>query len=181
MKIIVAISGGIAAYKAPDIISGFKKYGYDVGGDYYISAIATDNALKFVTKSALKNTAHKVWEASTDSPVHIEASKDCDLFVIVPATANTIAKMAHGISDNIVVDTYLALKPNTIKVVCPAMNTRMWEHPTVMRNLSILEGDGCSIIDPVSGMLACGTVGIGKLPPTKDIVKKTIGIYNEKA
>jgi len=169
-KILVAVTGGISAYKALDVISGLKKSGF------YVSVMQTENSKHFVTRAALENIADKYWVEDWNSPVHIKATDDIDAFVLVPATANTIAKIAHGIGDNLVTDSILALPKNCIKIFCPAMNSRMLDNPVVIDNRSIMYEYGWKVIDSVVGKLACGTTGMGKLPPTRDIVSKIIEI-----
>ena len=174
MDIIVAISGGIAAYKSVDVISALKK------NDFTVAAMTTPNALNFVTVSTIRNTADKYWEMDWGKPVHIEATDElAKAFIVVPATANTLAKMANGIADNLVTDTYLAVPPQVLKIVCPAMNTRMLNHPSVIENLQVLKNDGVQVIEPVEGHLACGTVGKGKLMSTRDLVTHMIDLIDK--
>jgi len=179
MNILLAITGGISAYKAVDIVSGLKK------NDCFVSVMQTPNSLNFVTEATIRNTANKYygWKIDWGTPLHILASEpenNIDVFIVVPATANTIAKMANGIADNLVTDTYLAIPNNVLKIVCPAMNTRMLNHPTVKRNLDILRDDNVIIIQPMEGLLACGTVGKGKLMTTKSLVELIISVIKSK-
>jgi len=171
-RILVAVTGGISAYKAVDVISALKK----VVPDIYISVMATENALQFVTKNTLAVTAHKYLEEDWSKPVHIDATdpQTCNMFVVVPATANILAKFAYGLADDLVSSSYIALPKDTKKLIFPAMNTRMWLNEVVQRNVVTLKHDGCIIVDPASGMLACGTEGIGKLPSTKEIVGRIV-------
>jgi phosphopantothenoylcysteine synthetase/decarboxylase len=166
-NILVAVTGGISAYKAVDVISALKKQGHRV------SAMATDSALQFVSENVLKITADRYWKHSWDAPIHINATEPdmIDVFVIVPATANIMAKIRYGIADDLVSSTVLALPPNTLKMIFPAMNSRMWNNDVVQGNWNDLKLRGWEGLNPVSGMLACGTEGIGKLPSTKDIVE----------
>lgn len=171
-KILVGISGGIAAYKSIDIISILQKKGYDV------HVIMTDNAKHFCPSDVV-NVISK-GNLKTETPnqtTHIEEAKWCDVFLLVPATANSIAKIANGIADNFLLSTILAL-PDKIRILCPAMNTNMWENPITQRNLKTLKDFGWSIISPVSGMLACNDIGVGKLPKPIEIVDKLIDIVD---
>jgi len=168
MNILIGVTGGISAYKAVDVISALKKNGH------FVSCIATPNALNFVSGNVMKLTADQYWEEDWSRPVHIEASENIDIFCVVPATANTIAKFAHGIADNLLTDTYLALAFKTKKIIFPAMNTRMLHSPVVANNIGQLEDYGWKVVNPIVGMLACGTEGVGKLPPTRDIVKEIL-------
>jgi phosphopantothenoylcysteine decarboxylase/phosphopantothenate--cysteine ligase len=167
-NIILAISGGIAAYKTVELVSQLKKEGANV------HVILSSKAAKFVSSLALEvMSENKVYggEQTWGSDIeHIELAKKADLILIAPATANTLAKLASGISDEILFDTVLASKAPVI--VCPAMNTNMWEHPTVQANLEKLVNFGYSVIDPEVGVLACKTVGKGRLADLDSIVEK---------
>lgn len=171
VKTLVVITGGIAAYKSIDVISGLKKRGL------HVSTMATDEALNFVSESVLKITSDKYWEHSWDAPVHINATDDIRLFIVVPATVNIIAKIAHGIADDLVSSSIVALPDYCKKIVCPACNTRMWENPVVQRNIATIKEDGWIVMPPDSGMLACGTEGVGKLPSTKAIIDFAVKEY----
>jgi phosphopantothenoylcysteine decarboxylase len=189
LNIILGVTGGIAAYKVADLAGALVKE------DFTVKIIMTESAKKFITPLTLatlsKNPVYDdVAEWTADGPIkHIELAKWCDLFVVVPATANTIAKMAHGIADNLLTSTYLALPPNKGVLICPAMNTRMWEAEQTKDNLALLktnkdiDNDGkssnFSILQPEEGMLACGDVGMGKLPSVRTIVG-TIKSFLEK-
>ena len=169
-KILIAVTGGVSAYKAVDVMSAFKKRGF------IVSAMATENGLRFVSENILRITANKYWKHEWSSPVHIEATNDIDIFLVVPATANIIAKIAYGIADDLVSLTAIALPEKCIKIICPAMNSRMLNNPVVHRNLLTIQKDGWKGLYPVHGMLACGTEGEGKLPLTKDIVESVVNI-----
>lgn len=165
-KILVGVTGGISAYKAVDVISALKKNGH------HVSTIATPNALHFVRENVLEMISDKYWKEDWSSPIHIEASENVDIFCVVPATANTIAKFAHGIADNLLTDTYLALPNKTPKIIFPAMNSRMLGNDVFSENLrTIVNKYGWKVVPPVKGLLACGTEGIGKLPSTREIVE----------
>jgi phosphopantothenoylcysteine synthetase/decarboxylase len=178
-RILIAVTGGISAYKSVDVMSALKKSGY------HISAMATDSALKFVAENVLQITADKYWKHTWDAPIHIQATDPMGDpkymprylagFVIVPATANIIAKIVNGIADDLVSSTVLALPEQTVKMICPACNTRMWENPVVQKNVNILKEElGWKVLPPAYGLLACGTEGIGKLPSTREIVNFVI-------
>lgn len=167
-NIILAISGGIAAYKTVELVSQLKKEGANV------HVILSSKAAKFVSPLALEvMSENKVYGGSQEwgSDIeHIELAKKADLILVAPATANTLAKLANGISDEILFDTVLASKAPVI--VCPAMNTNMWEHPTVQANLEKLVDFGYRVIDPEFGVLACKTLGKGRLAELDSIVEK---------
>ena len=161
-KVILGISGGISAYKSVYIASGLKKKGYDV------HVIMTDNAAKFVTPLTFETMSGNrvvtdVFDPANESPTeHISLGQSADLVLIAPATANTIAKLANGIADNMLTTTMLACTCPVL--ISPAMNTAMFENPATQANLEILRSRGYEIIEPAEGMLACGVEGKGKMP-----------------
>ncbi len=166
-KIIIAVTGGIAAYKSLDIITCFKSKNYE------IRVISTDSAHNYVTTNALNviSGGNHVTESPGETK-HIDLAKWCDAFIMVPATANTIAKMSNGLADNLVLTTFLALPKDKLKFICPAMNTQMYENPITQDNIKRLyKVNNMHVIEPVIGMLACGDKGIGKLPNSKFIVE----------
>lgn len=166
--IILGISGGIAAYKSPDLVSQLKK----LGANIYICA--TENALKFVTPLSLEvMSGHPVYTKqnsnSKDQIEHIALADKADLVLIAPATADCIAKLVTGISDDMLYDLVLASRAPI--VVAPAMNTNMWEHATVKRNIQVLRSMNYQIIEPEEGELACGHFGAGRLAENSSIIK----------
>lgn len=176
--LVIGVTGGIASYKALDVVSRFKKLGYS------LSVIMTDNACQFVAPLSFQTISQnyvitdmfkepKTWEVE-----HIELTKKADAFVIVPATANFIGKMASGIADDMLTTTIMAAK---CPIICvPSMNTNMYENKILQQNLDKLKDLGCDFIEPTSGLLACGDYGKGKLPDPEVIVQKTIEILNYK-
>jgi len=175
MNILLGVTGGIAAYKACDIISGLKVTGHTV------EVIATKDALKFIGEAALAAlseievlTDKTLWDC--EGPIrHIEAAKWADVFVVAPATANIIAKFAHGLADDVLSTVNLAVPPETPKFLFPAMNTVMLNNPVVQRNLQDLDELGWFVANTADGKLACGDIGSGKLLKPREIV----GIINE--
>ena len=164
-NILIAVSGGISAYKATDVISALITRGHSV------KVIATDSALNFVTPHVLNVISNGNYITETPSETkHIELGKWADAFVLVPGTANTIAKLANGFADNLVTTTFLALHEECYKIICPAMNTHMYYNTATKINLAKISQFGCKIIEPVKGLLACGDWGMGKLPATRAIV-----------
>lgn len=164
-NVLIGISGGIAAYKIPELVRLFTKAGASV------KVVATRNALQFVSPLTLETlTTAKVYSdvfASVNdySTEHIALAKWADVFLIAPATANVLGKFANGIADDALSTLYLAY---TGKVyAAPAMNTHMYEHPAVQRNMQRLKEDGVAFLEPTEGMLACGDVGKGRMqdPP----------------
>ena len=161
-QIILGISGGISAYTSVYIASGLKKKGYDV------HVIMTENAAKFVTPLTFETMSGNrvvtdVFDPANETPTeHISLGQSADLVLIAPATANTIAKLANGIADNMLTTTMLACTCPVL--ISPAMNTAMFENPSTQANLEILRSRGYEIIEPAEGMLACGVEGKGKMP-----------------
>ena len=170
--IVLAVSGSISAYKAADLSNQLTKLGYQV------HILMTEAATQFIAPLTLqvlsKNPVHLDVMKEDDPKVvnHIELAKQADLFVVAPASANTIAKLAHGIADNIVTATALALPTDTPKLIAPAMNTKMYDNPLTQRNLQILQEVGYQEIEPLSSMLACGDVGRGALAELDAIIQK---------
>lgn len=172
MKILIGITGGIAAYKTLDVISILQKKGHEV------HVIMSKNAKHFVTKHTVNVVSKENLKTETPSEtIHIKESKWCDVFILCPATANSIAKIVHGEADSFLLSTILAL-PDKIRICCPAMNTNMWENPITQDNIYKLRKYGWKIIFPVEGMLACNDFGMGKLPSPKVIVEKITDIIN---
>ena len=166
--IVLGVTGGIAAFKAAQLTSNLIKKGYDV------EVIMTQNATEFIQPLTFESlTRHNVmvstFEKVADRSVkHISIAKRADLFVIVPATANVIAKVVYGLADDMLTTTFLAAK--CPKLICPAMNTNMYENPIVQDNLKTLAHYGYEVIDPACGYLACGDTGAGKMPEPETLL-----------
>jgi len=159
--ILLGISGGIASYKTPELIRLFVKAGAEV------QVIATKNALEFVTRLTLETVSkNKVYVGTFEavnawSTEHIALTDWADLFLIAPATANVLGKFAGGIADDALTTTYLAF--NKPVFVAPAMNFKMYEHPSVQKNMQYLRENGVHFIEPTVGELACGDIGKGRM------------------
>ena len=175
-KVLVGVTGGIAAYKSAYLVSALMKIGCDV------HVLMTDHAKEFVTpltfESLSKNPVvtnmfrrDREWEVE-----HVSLAKSMELVIVAPATANFIGKIAHGICDDMLTTTYLASKAP--KIICPAMNTQMYEDEVFQKNLADVRATGAVILSPVSGRLACGDVGIGKMIEPDDIVEKVKEIFD---
>ena len=171
-RITLAVTGSIASYKAADLVSNLKKQGHSVTVLMTQAATAFIQPLTFQVLS--QNIVHLdvMQEPYPDKVNHIELGKETDLFIIVPATANTIAKLAHGIADNMVAATALALPHYVPKLVAPAMNTKMYDHPATQANLKTIENYGYTIISPRNSLLACGDTGRGALADLETILKE---------
>jgi phosphopantothenoylcysteine decarboxylase/phosphopantothenate--cysteine ligase len=158
-RILVGITGGIAAYKIPHLVRLLRKNGADV------KTVCTPGALRFVGDEALRAVSgHPCYRdnAATGDIEHIRLSEWADLFMICPATANTIAKIAHGIADNLLTTLALSVRPAKIAVV-PAMNTAMWENRATRENVAELKKRGVTVLPVGEGELACGASGAGRM------------------
>lgn len=160
--VVIGVTGGIAAYKIASLVSMLKKQHANV------RVIMTENATNFITPvtfesltgtKCLLDTFDRNFEFQVE---HISLAKQADIFMIAPATANVIAKVAHGLADDMLTTTFLACKKP--KYIVPAMNTQMYENPITQDNLEICRKYGMHVIEPASGYLACGDTGAGKMP-----------------
>ena len=160
--VVLGVTGGIAAYKMPNLASALVKLGCNV------QVLMTQNATQFITAVTFETlTGNKALVDTFDRNFsfqveHIAVADQADLVMIAPATANVIAKLAHGLADDMLTTTVLAC--NCPKIVVPAMNTKMYENPVTQDNLNTLRRYGWEVVEPVNGYLACGAVGKGKLP-----------------
>ena len=178
-KVALGISGGIAAYKAAEVLRGLQRAGCTV------RVSMTKRACEFVqplTFRALSGSHVIVDDYAPDNPdpiAHITFSQTVDLFLIAPATANIIGKLANGIADDFLTSTYLACTAPVL--IAPAMNPSMWHHPATQRNLQQLKADGVFVIEPDEGEMACGTVGPGRLSEPERIVAAALEILQNSA
>ena len=168
-KIVLGVTGGIAVYKAVDLVSRLRKQGCQV------RVVMTEHAQQFVTPLTFKEisgnqVAVSMWSSNQEFNVeHIALANWADAFVVAPATANIIAKMAYGLADDLLSTTLLAAQAPI--VVCPAMNTGMYENAATQENIAKLQGRGVTVMPPAVGKLACGTSGAGRLPEPQEIVE----------
>lgn len=171
-KILIGITGGIAAYKIASLVSSLIKKKAEV------HVIMTNNATKFICPLTFESlTKNKVYTDTFDlspdySIHHVTLVKNCDIFLIAPATANIIAKIVHGIADDMLTSTFLAY--NGKKMVSPAMNTFMYENPITQDNLKLCEKYGIKVIQPGEGNLACGDSGKGRMPEPEFLLNEII-------
>ncbi len=174
--VVIGVSGGIAVYKTLDVISRLRKLGVNV------NVIMTASAAEFVTPLSFQSLSQnyvvcdmfedpKTWDVE-----HISLAKRADVFLIAPATANVIGKMANGIADDMLTTTIMATKAKVL--IAPAMNTNMYENPIVQRNINILKELGYNFVDPESGRLACGDTGKGKLATPETIVGEVVKLLS---
>ena len=176
-NVVLGVTGGIAVYKALDIVSRFKKLNINV--DVIMTKSATEfvNPLSFQTLSQNK-VVYDMFERVTNYDVeHISLAKKADVFLIAPATANFIGKLANGIADDMLTTTVMAT--NKKVVIAPAMNTNMYENKIVQNNIKKLKELGYYFIEPQTGILACKDIGKGKLETPEKIVDETLKILNK--
>jgi phosphopantothenoylcysteine decarboxylase/phosphopantothenate--cysteine ligase len=167
--VLLGVTGGIAAYKAAELLRGFQKAGMEVRVIMTRAATAFITPMTFEALSTHPVRLDDVSEMRADSRItHVEDSQEADIMVIAPATANTLAKMANGIADNLLTSMCLAFAKTV--VVAPAMNTNMWEHPATQRNVDLLRERGVFVVEPGAGELACGDYGWGRMAEPDSIV-----------
>lgn len=178
-RVALGVTGGIAAYKAAEILRGLQRAGCTV------RVAMTEHATRMIaplTFRALSGAHVVVDDYAPDNPdpiAHITFSQTIDLFVVAPATANVIAKFAHGVADDFLTTTYLACTAPVL--VAPAMNTTMWQHPATRRNLATLRADGVHIVEPDAGEMACGTIGPGRLSEPDKIVAAALALLDARS
>jgi phosphopantothenoylcysteine decarboxylase/phosphopantothenate--cysteine ligase len=167
-RVLLIVGGGIAAYKALELVRLLKKSGHQV------TPVLTRAGENFVTAMSLGTLAESpvytsLWELKDEVEIgHIQLSRAADLVLVCPATADLLAKMVAGVADDLA--TTLLLATDKPVVVAPAMNVRMWLHPATQRNVAQLKADGVTVIDPDEGEMACGEYGPGRLPEPQAIM-----------
>lgn len=176
--VVIGVSGGIAVYKTLDVISRLRKLGVNV------NVIMTKSATEFVTPLSFQSLSQnyvvcdmfedpKTWDVE-----HVSLAKRADVFLIAPATANVIGKIANGIADDMLTTTVMATKAKVL--IAPAMNTNMYENPILQRNINILKELGYNFVEPESGRLACGDTGKGKLASPEIIVDEVVKLLSKE-
>src|SRR5947207_5557795 len=171
-NIVLGVTGSIAAYKAAELASLLVKQGCD------LHVIMTADALRFITALPFKTLSrHPVVTDLYDEeegwqPTHIKLADEAELLLIAPATANIIAKMAHGIADDALTCIVLALNAKAKVLIAPAMNGKMWLHAATQQNVATLKARGAEFIGPDEGLLSCGYEGLGRLWPVDEIAKR---------
>jgi phosphopantothenoylcysteine decarboxylase len=173
-NVVLGVTGSIAAYKAADLASQLVKQDCDV------HVVMTADALRFITELPFKTLSrHPVVTNLYDEeeglkPTHITLADEADLLLIAPATANIIAKLAHGIADDALSCVALALNPKSKLLLAPAMNGKMWLHPATQENVATLRSRGVDFIGPEEGLLSCGYEGLGRLWPTEKVAARAL-------
>jgi phosphopantothenoylcysteine synthetase/decarboxylase len=173
-NIVLGVTGSIAAYKAADLTSQLTKQ------DCEVRVVMTTDALRFITPLAFKTLSrHPVITDLYDEeegwkPTHIKLADEAALLLIAPATANVIAKLAHGLADDALTCIALALNPKAKILVAPAMNGKMWLHPATQQNVAALKARGVEFIGPEEGLLSCGYEGLGRLWPAEAVSRRAL-------
>ncbi|HLX71103.1 MAG TPA: flavoprotein [Verrucomicrobiae bacterium] len=173
-NIVLGVTGSIAAHKAADLASLLAKK------DCNVHVVMTADAQQFITALPFKTLSRN--PVVTDlydeeegwKPTHIKLADEADLLLIAPATANTIAKLAHGIADDALTCIALALNAQAKVLIAPAMNGKMWLHPATQENVNTLKARGAEFIGPEEGMLSCGYEGIGRLWPVEQVAARAM-------
>lgn len=174
--ILLGVAGSISAYKAADLTNQLVKLGFTV------DVLMTKSATKFITPLTLQSLSKRpvhldVMEENDYTVInHIELAKKADLFLVAPATANILGKLANGIADDMISTVALALKTDVPKLIAPAMNTYMYQNPITQRNLKILKEVGYEEIEPREALLACGDYGRGALATIEELTTAVLNI-----
>ena len=170
MRILVGVTGGIAAYKAAGVIRGFTELGHTV------KVLPTQNALRFIGATTLEALSHNAVDpdlySDVDSVKHIALAQEADLIVVAPATAAFLARYAAGLADDLLLNVLLATKAKV--VIAPAMHTEMWIHPATVANVQLLRARGVVVIEPAVGRLTGEDSGAGRLPEPEVIVSQAL-------
>lgn len=173
-NVVLGVTGSIAAYKAAELTSLLTKK------DCAVQVVLTADALRFITALPFKTLSrHPVVTDLYDEeegwkPTHIELADQADLLLIAPATANTLAKLAHGLANDALSCIALALNPHAKILIAPAMNGKMWLHPATQENAAILKSRGAEFIGPEEGLLSCGYEGLGRLWPVEQVAQRAL-------
>ena len=171
-KIVLGVTGSIAAHKAADLTSLLQKAGYQV------NVVMTTDAQRFITPLPFKTLSRQpvvtnVYDEEEGwKPAHIRLADEANLLLIAPATANVIAKLANGLADDALTCIALALNPQAQLLIAPAMNGKMWQHAATQHNVQLLKSRGAEFVGPDEGMLSCGYEGLGRLWPVEKIAAR---------
>ena len=183
-RILLGVSGGIAAYKAAELTRLLVKEGADV------HVVLTESGARFVTSVTFQALSGNpvwtdLWDARmANSMAHIDLSRGADAIVVAPASADLLAKLAHGLADDLLSTTCLAreregdtARPPCALLVAPAMNRQMWDNPATQRNLRQLRDDGVVVLGPAAGDQACGEVGEGRMLEAEELLEDIVGFF----
>lgn len=177
-NIVLGVTGSIAAHKAADLASLLTKQGGDVQVVMTVDAQRFITPLPFKTLSRNPVVTNLYDEEEGWKPTHIKLADEADLLLIAPATANSIAKLAHGMADDALSCIALALNPQAKVLIAPAMNGKMWLHPATQENVATLTKRGAEFIGPEKGLLSCGYEGIGRLWPVDKVAKRALELLS---
>jgi phosphopantothenoylcysteine decarboxylase len=175
-RVVLGVTGSIAAHKAVDIASQLVKEGCEV------RVVMTPDALRFVTPLPFQTLSRQpvitsLFDEEQDwKPSHIQVADEAELLLVAPATAHTIAKLALGLAGDALSCIALALNPRAKLLLAPAMNGKMWQHPATQHNVATLKARGAEFIGPEEGMLSCGYEGIGRLMSVEKIVRRALAL-----
>ena len=171
---MLGVTGSIAAHKAADLTSCLSKQ------DCSVNVVMTADALRFITPLPFKTLSRNpvvtdLYDEEEDwKPTHVRLADEADVLLIAPATANILAKLAHGIADDALTCIALALNPKAKLLIAPAMNGKMWLHPATQQNVAALKARGVEFIGPEEGMLSCGYEGLGRLWEVEKIATRAL-------
>lgn len=177
--VVLGVTGSIAAYKAVDLASQLTQQGCAV------HVVLTAEAQRFITPVCFQTLSRQpvvtdLYDAAEGwQPAHVQLADAADLLLIAPATAHTLARLAHGLADDALTCIALALNPNARLVLAPAMNGKMWSHPATQENVATLKRRGARFIGPDRGLLSCGYEGLGRLWPVEAIAAAVLGLLKE--
>jgi phosphopantothenoylcysteine decarboxylase len=177
-NVVLGVTGSIAAYKAAEITSRLAKAGVEV------HVVLTADAQKFITPLAFRTLSRNPVvtdlydEEAAWKPMHIKLADEAHLLLVAPATANTLAKFAHGLADDALSCIALALNPHARIVIAPAMNGKMWLHPATQANVTVLKSRQVEFIGPEEGMLSCGYEGVGRLWEPEKIARRALELLS---
>jgi phosphopantothenoylcysteine decarboxylase len=179
-RVVLGVTGSIAAHRAIDLASLLTKEGLEV------RVVMTEDAQRFVTALPFKTLSRNPVitglydEEEGWKPSHIRLADEADLVLVAPATANTLAKMAAGMADDALGCVLLALNPGVPVLVAPAMNGKMWMHPATQQNVSVLQSRGVEVLGPEAGMLSCGYEGLGRMLTVEKIVARVLTVLGRE-
>jgi phosphopantothenoylcysteine decarboxylase len=178
-NVVLGVTGSIAAYKAAELTSQLTKQGCDVRVVLTADAVRFITGLPFKTLSRHPVVADLYDEEEGWKPTHIKLADEADLLVIAPATANMIAKLAHGVADDALSCIALALNQQARVLIAPAMNGKMWLHPATQQNVAVLKSRGAELIGPEEGLLSCGYEGLGRLWPVEKVAERVLELLRK--
>jgi phosphopantothenoylcysteine decarboxylase/phosphopantothenate--cysteine ligase len=179
-KIILGLTGGIACYKSAEFLREMIRAGASV------NVVMTQNATQFITPVTMQGLSGNPvysdqWDARVmNSMAHINLTREADAFVVAPCTANFMAKLAHGLADDLLSSLCLARPAHMPFMVAPAMNVEMWQNPATQRNVAQLQEDGIGILGPVAGSQACGEIGMGRMLEPEELLEELVASFQPK-